>query len=38
MKVYSDSDEHIYLQNVMFCMCIYLFYFLLFIISIPLSG
>ena len=33
---YPDSHEHISLQNVKFCRCIYLLYFFLFTISIPL--
>ena len=38
IQSYPDSNKPISLENVMFCMCIYLFYFFLFTIYIPLSG
>jgi len=35
---YPDPNEPISLQNVKFCMCIYLFYFFLFAMSVSLSD
>jgi hypothetical protein len=38
IQSYLNSNEHISLQNVNFCMCIYLLYFFLFTITILLSS